>query len=199
MMRKFILVAFSGLAVLGLAGVSEAHTFGAYGAGFGGGFFHPLGGFDHVLAMLGVGLWAGLRGKNAVWRLPASFIAMMGVGGAAGMAGVFLPLAEVGIALSVFIIGIAVALPWNTKVAPMMALAGLFAIFHGYVHGEELPQAALPALYGAGFVLATSLLLMAGTWAGTAMRQAGRPGVHWRVASGGFMAAAGVFFLAGVL
>ena len=199
MMRKFGVAAFPVLAVLGLAGVSEAHTFGVYGAGFSGGFIHPLGGIDHVLAMLGVGLWAGLRGKDAVWRLPALFIAMMGVGGAAGLAGVSLPLAEAGIALSVFILGIVIALSWNTKMAVMMALVGLFAVFHGYVHGAELPQAARPVFYGAGFVLATSILLMAGTGAGGVMRQAGRPGMRWRVASGGFMTAAGIVFLVGVL
>jgi urease accessory protein len=33
------------------------------------------------------------------------------------------------------------------------ALVGIFAIFHGYAHGVELPKAAYPLAYGVGFVL----------------------------------------------
>ncbi len=198
MMRKYCTAAFSALAVLGFASVTEAHTFGAYGAGFGAGFLHPRGGLDHVLAMLGVGLWAGLMGKSAVWKLPALFIAMMLAGGVAGMIGMALPLAEVGIALSVLLVGIVIALPWNASVAARVGLAGFFAVFHGFAHGAEIPQAALPALYSAGFVLATSVLLVMGTGAGSVMRRAGRPGMRWREAAGGLIAAAGVVFLVSV-
>jgi urease accessory protein len=39
-----------------------------------------------------------------------------------------------------------------------MAIAAVFALFHGYAHGLEMPQAASPALYALGFVLATVFL-----------------------------------------
>src|SRR5262249_58899472 len=55
--------------------------------GFTHGFAHPLGGLDHVLAMVAVGLYAALLGGRALWLVPASFVGMMAVGGALGMAG----------------------------------------------------------------------------------------------------------------
>ena len=39
----------------------------------------------------------------------------------------------------------------------MMAVS-LFALFHGYAHGLEMPQAAMPWAYGTGFILATAML-----------------------------------------
>jgi urease accessory protein len=195
MIRKYCTAAFSALTVLGFAGVSEAHTFGAYGTMFGAGFLHPLGGLDHVLVMLGVGLWAGQMGKDTAWKLPALFVTMTLVGGVAGMIGISLPFAEAGIALSVLVVGIVIALSWNTGVVKGLGMAGLFAVFHGYAHGAEIPQAVMPALYSAGFILATSILLVMGSGAGSVIRRAGISGMHWREAVGGFIATAGVVFL----
>ena len=198
MIRKYCTAAFSALTVLGFAGVSEAHTFGAYGTMFGAGFLHPLGGLDHVLVMLGVGLWAGQMGKDTAWKLPALFVTMTLVGGVAGMIGISLPFAEAGIALSVLVVGIVIALSWNTDVVTGFGMAGFFAVFHGFAHGAEIPQAVLPALYSVGFILATSILLVTGSGAGSVIRRAGISGMHWHEAAGGFIATAGVVFLVSV-
>jgi urease accessory protein len=42
------------------------------------------------------------------------------------------------------------------------ALVSIFAVFHGYAHGTELPHAAAPLAYGVGFVTATGLLHASG-------------------------------------
>lgn len=50
------------------------------------GFLHPLTGLDHILAMVGVGLWAALlaaRKPSATLLLPAAFVVMMAAGAAA--------------------------------------------------------------------------------------------------------------------
>ena len=78
--------------------------------GFTAGFAHPLGGLDHLMAMLGIGLWAGLLGGRATWALPAAFLGAMALGGALGMAGLGLPMVEAGIAASVIVLGAVVAL-----------------------------------------------------------------------------------------
>jgi urease accessory protein len=122
------------------------------------GFLHPLGGIDHVLAMVAVGLLAAQLGGRALWLVPASFVAMMAVAGLAGMSGVGLPLTEVGIASSIIVLGGAVALRLAIPVAAAMALVGFFAIFHGYAHGLETPAMASGLLYGLGFVAATAML-----------------------------------------
>lgn len=161
-MKRVVLAA--GMAVLGFlaAGGAEAHVFGAWGGGLGEGFFHPMGGLDHVLAMVAVGLWAAQRGGRALWALPAAFLSMMAVGGLFGGAGIPLPWVEAGVAASVVVLGMAVA--WAPR-WPMLAglgLVGLFALYHGHAHGAEIPQTAAPALYAFGFLAATALLHGAG-------------------------------------
>jgi urease accessory protein len=122
------------------------------------GFMHPIGGLDHVLAMVAVGLFAAQLGGRALWLVPASFVAAMAAAGIAGMSGIALPLTETGIALSVIVLGGAIALRLAMPVAAAMALVGFFAIFHGYAHGIETPETASGLLYGLGFVAATALL-----------------------------------------
>jgi urease accessory protein len=122
------------------------------------GFLHPLGGLDHLLAMVAVGLFAAQLGGRALWLVPASFVSVMAAAGLAGMSGAALPMTEAGIALSIIVLGGAVALRASMPVAAAMALVGFFAIFHGYAHGVETPETASGLLYGLGFVAATAML-----------------------------------------
>ena len=122
------------------------------------GFLHPLGGIDHVLAMVAVGVLAAQLGGRALWAVPASFVAMMAAAGLAGMSGSPLPMTEAGIALSIIVLGGALALRLSMPIAAAMALVGFFAIFHGYAHGLATPETASGLLYGLGFVAATTLL-----------------------------------------
>lgn len=142
------------------------------------GFVHPLGGIDHVLAMVAVGLFAAQLGGRALWLAPASFVAAMAAAGLAGMSGLALPMTEVGIAASIVVLGGAIALRLAMPVAAAMALVAFFAMFHGYAHGLETPETASGLLYGLGFVAATALLhglgiaigLMVGRLEGTSGR-----------------------------
>src|SRR5262245_34569228 len=133
------------------------------------GFLHPLGGLDHVLAMVAVGLLAAQLGGRALWLVPASFVAAMAAAGLAGMAGVGLPLTEIGIAASVAVLGGAIALRLALPLAAAIALVGFFAMFHGYAHGLEMPGTASGLLYGLGFVAATALLHGLGIGIGLAL------------------------------
>ena len=176
-----------------------AHTGIGAAGGFAHGFWHPIGGLDHVLAMVAVGAFAVRLGGRAVWLVPAAFVAMMAVGGFAGMEGIQLPFVETGIALSVVVLGLAVAFQWKLPVAAASALVGLFAIFHGHAHGSEMPVDASGLAYAAGFMLATASLHVAGIGLGLAV---GRIGARSRLAlqaSGGAMALAGVALLSGYL
>ena len=156
-------IAAAATAVLTLAaGPALAHTGHAPVNGFASGFLHPLGGFDHLLAMVAVGAFAGLLGGRARWLVPASFLVMMAVGGALGLSGTALPFVELGIALSVVVVGGLVAFGAKPPVAVAMGVVGLFAVFHGHAHGAEAPLAASGVSYAAGFVIATALLHGAG-------------------------------------
>jgi urease accessory protein len=97
----------------------------------------------------------------------------MAAGGALGMAGVAVPLVEIGIALSVVVLGLAGALRLNVPTLAAMALVGIFAIFHGHAHGAEMPQDASGYAYAAGFIAATALLHGAGIALGLAVGRIG--------------------------
>lgn len=156
-MRSLRLV-LPAVALTALATAAEAHTgHGAMNA-FTAGFAHPLAGFDHLLAMVAVGLWAGLAGGRALWLWPAGFVAIMVLGGALGMAGVPMPLVEQGIVGSVVVIGLAAALAFRPPLAVGVAVAALAGLFHGHAHGMEVPADASGLAYACGFAVATALL-----------------------------------------
>ncbi|HEV7345525.1 MAG TPA: HupE/UreJ family protein [Devosia sp.] len=168
--------------------------------GFVHGFAHPIGGIDHVLAMLAVGVFAFVLGGRALWLLPLSFVSMMLAGFALGIARVDLPFVELGIALSSIAIGGAAATGRSMPVAVAAAMVGAFAIFHGYAHGAEMPQVTDALTYTLGFVAATALLHLVGL-AGAlgADRIAGRLGKTAGQFAGAAFAAGGVAVLAGWL
>lgn len=141
---------------------ASAHGGTGVPGGFEYGLIHPLIGLDHVLAMVSVGLWGAFLGRPLVCLLPTLFPLVMVLGAALGMYHVVLPAPELGIALSVLVLGGSVALAWRAPVWAASLLVSFFAIFHGYAHGVELPSAADPVGYSVGFVLATGLLHVAG-------------------------------------
>jgi urease accessory protein len=141
-----------------LGNAAEAHVIQEGVAGFGSGFEHPLTGPDHFLAMFAVGLWGAQMGGRSVWTLPVTFPLIMVAGGIAGMAGVPFPGVEIGIALSIVALGLAIAFAWRPAEWIALALISVFAICHGYAHGAELPNAADPADFAIGFVVATGLI-----------------------------------------
>ncbi len=140
---------------------AEAHT-GMPEIGLVSGFLHPITGWDHVVAMVGVGLWGAFLGAPAIWLLPVIFPLVMSLGGALGILGVPLPAIETGIALSGVVLGLAVLVGLRAPLWLAGTVVAIFAICHGYAHGRELPSAANPFAFGIGFVVATGLLHLAG-------------------------------------
>lgn len=159
--RALAVSAFAVLTAL-LASPAHAHTSEGLAGGFVSGLLHPILGFDHLVAMVAVGLWGAFLGMPAIWLLPVVFPAVMAVGGAIGISGLPLPGVEVLIAGSAIVLGGCVALAWRAPLWIAGILVGAFAIFHGHAHGTELPQAASPIAYAAGFVIATGALHLCG-------------------------------------
>ena len=155
------LIRMAGYALLALPGTAFAHP-GHETASAVHGLMHPFTGLDHLLAMLLVGLFAYQLGGRALWALPLAFLTAMGMGGVLGMASPGTGLVEIGIALSVIVLGAAVALNIKAPVALAAAVVGMFAVFHGYAHGAEMPTSAGAISYGAGFMLGTALLVAVG-------------------------------------
>ena len=169
-----------------------AHTFGAHGAGFADGLAHPFLGLDHLLAMLAVGIWAAQLGGVALWRVPTAFVTAMAAGALLAVPEVQVSWLETGIGASVLVLGLLVAFTVRLSGGLGLCVVALFALFHGFAHGVEMPEAASPGGYGLGFVLATASLHVAGILLGLAL---GR----FRLASlaaGSAIAATGLLLLA---
>jgi urease accessory protein len=162
------------------------------------GLLHPLSGLDHLLAMTAVGLVAAQLGGRALWVLPAAFLLLMIGGGALGMFGVPLPAVEIGIALSIVLLGVALA---TAKKWPLVAAAGIIAacgMVHGHAHGSEMPDLAAPWAYAVGYIAATAALHATGVTAGYfAMKH--QPAATGLRVSGAAISAAGLLILIGVL
>lgn len=180
-----------------LVRAAYAHDGTGVTGGFVSGFLHPLLGWDHVAAMVAVGLWGAFLGAPAVWVLPVVFPLVMAFGGVLGVAGVPVPAVELGIAASAVVLGVMVALAARPPLAVAAVIVGAFAIFHGHAHGTELPSAANAVAYSVGFVLATGLLHLCGiTFALLIRWPAGKAAVR---ACGAAIALAGVAFVLGFL
>jgi urease accessory protein len=176
--------------------VALAHQGGVIG-GFTSGFTHPILGWDHVIAMVAVGLWGAFLGMPAIWVLPVVFPLVMAFGGALGVMGVPVPSIETGIAVSSIVLGLMVAFAVRPPIWIAAVIVGAFAIFHGHAHGTELPGAANPITYSLGFVIATGMLHLLGIAFGLLVRwPLGKLAVR---TGGGVIAMLGVGFLTGMV
>ncbi len=190
----FVLVAlvYGAVAAFG-PDAALAHAEKEIGGGFISGLTHPVHGWDHVLAMVAVGLWGAFLGNPAIWILPVVFPLVMAFGAVLGILGVPIPAVELGIAASAVVLGLLILAAARLPLWIAAVIVGLFAIFHGFAHGEELPHAADAFAFGVGFVLATGLLHMAGIAFGLLVRwPAGTVAVR---AAGGVISLAGLAFL----
>jgi urease accessory protein len=160
------------------------------------GFLHPFSGADHLLAMIGVGMWAAFlaqRRSSAALLVPLAFMTMMALGAAAGFAGIKLPFAEAGVLASVFMLGGLVVAAVRVPVRIAMVVVGLFAVLHGYAHAIEAPETDA-GRYMLGFQVATALLHAVGLGLGVvAQRLVGDLGMR---ALGGLVLAGGALVVA---
>ncbi|MBB3595831.1 urease accessory protein [Rhizobium sp. BK529] len=199
-MRQSIKRVLLAVAAAAVPAAAYAHPAIGEAAGLGHGFAHPMTGLDHILAMVMVGVLAFQLGGRATWLLPTTFVLVMAAGGMLGMAGINLPFVELGIALSVVVLGAVVALNIKAPVAAAMAIVGFFAIFHGHAHGSEMPENAAGLAYAIGFMTATAMLHVAGLALGFAIGRGGeRSGFLATRLAGGIATIAGVGILAGLI
>lgn len=188
---------FHSLAVLVSLGTLPeavlAHTGAGSMHGFSAGLAHPFVGPDHLLTMLAVGFWAAALGSRALWFVPLSFVTVMAVGAGLQHFGLVLPSAEMTVALSVAVMGLILVVNWRVGYGFAGALAAAFALFHGYVHAEEIGRDMGAFHYAGGFLIATAVLHVLGMLLGAAV---GRLDLL-RQALGAFCAGVGVYLLTG--
>jgi urease accessory protein len=178
--------------------VSPALAFAHIGQGdISGGFLagleHPVFGLDHVVAMVAVGIWGAQLRQPAIWVLPVTFPLVMSFGGILGGLGVPIPGIEIGIATSAIVLGAMIALAARPPLWVAGVIVGVFAIFHGYAHGAELPESANAISYAMGFVIATGSLHALGILIGVINKW--KAGEKILRAGGVLIALCGIYFL----
>ena len=157
-----------------LPSFAYAHVGAGEASGFMHGLAHPIGGLDHICAMLAVGLWAARMGGRSLGAVPLPFVGVMALGGALPMLGIGLPFVEQGIVLSVLLLGVLIAASVRLPLWLSSGMVGTFALWHGYAHGAEMPELASGIGYTLGFMLATALLHAAGIAFGLGMQRISR-------------------------
>lgn len=161
--NQFWLYIVGSIVLTGLIpGVANAHTGVGDTNGFLHGLSHPIGGLDHILAMVAVGLWAAQIGGRALWLIPSAFVLAMSGSSILGHFGLPLPGVEQGILASDFVLGLLILFAARLPLAVSMGIVGVLAIFHGYAHGAEMPETVSGLTYGMGFILSTGILHLIG-------------------------------------
>jgi urease accessory protein len=117
----------------------------------------------------------------------------MALGFCAALIGSGVPMIEVGITASVLGLGLAVMLNLQPSIVLGAGACGLFGIFHGFAHGAEISPAVSAVDYGAGFLLASALLLGCGIVLDGAVRRV--PAMSQVLGGGVALAGAALFFV----
>lgn len=196
-MCRLLLALSLFVAAVHLPDAAFAHTEGEAVSGFFSGLSHPISGWDHILAMIAVGIWGALLGPPALWVLPIAFPVAMAAGGMLGLLGTPLPSVEIGIAVSSIVLGLFILTNMRLSLVVAIPLVMIFALFHGHAHGTELAPGADAVLYSLGFVIATGLLHAFGIAIGAVDRlPVGRTVLR---ALGGGVLLGGTYFLVGAV
>jgi len=166
--------------------------------GFLSGLVHPVLRYDHLLAVLSVGILSAQIGGRAIWTVPSTFVVVMAFGGVLGLIDVGLSTTEIGIALSLIILGAIIASERRLPIILTMIGVGFFAIFHGYAHGNEMPQTAQPFTYALGFLTGTAIIHITGVLIGDISKRYQRGSQVLRF-GGGLIALVGLLFVFGII
>jgi urease accessory protein len=180
----------AGLPVAAVAHEANSLTYGSFLSGL----THPVLGWDHFLAMVCVGVVSAQIGGRAIFTVPATFVAVMAIGGLLGLMDIGLSAIEMGIAISVIALGSVIAGDKRLPLSLAMLGVAVFAVFHGYAHGAEIPTVAKPVTYAAGFLTGTAALHVLGLVIGDISQHYQKGKLVLRVAGVG-IASTGILFL----
>jgi urease accessory protein len=182
-----LLLAASALPTLG-----HAHPGNALVYDCASGIAHPFHGWDHIAAMVAVGVFSAQLGGRARWLLPATFITVMTCAAILGTRGFTLPGIETMIATSVLVFGLLIATTARLPLAANASIVALFALAHGIAHGAEIPAQTDAVSYTAGFLISTAALHGLGLFFGY---HAGLRSAHFPRAAGVGCATVGAVLL----
>ncbi len=177
-MNRAIRAALVATACAALSAPAAAHSGHGETSGFAAGFLHPVGGIDHLIAIISIGVLAAMLDRRQRFVIPSTFLVFMALGAALSMGGLELAFMEMVIAGSVVAVGLMIASGVKLPALALVGFAAIAAVFHGAAHGAELPPNTDGLLFGAGFLSATALLLGLGLAIGSALERI-QVSHHW--------------------
>ena len=139
--------------------------------GFFSGIIHPLMGIDHVIAIIGVAIWSYQISKSSIWILPLAFLIAMLIGAGIGIIAIPLYSVEIVIAFSGIFLGLFIVMDEKFPLWVSIPVVSIFALFHGYAHGVELPLTSTPIMYMLGFSITVALLMIFGIVVATILKK----------------------------
>ena len=145
--------------LLAFPALAQAHPGHDAGLSFAAGALHPLAGIDHLFALLAVGLLAARMGGRATIAIPAAFLTLLGAGLAIGYAGVQLVFMEAAILVSILVCALLALAPPRRLPVATSALVGVFALFHGNVHGCEAAAGIGREPYASGLMMTSAFVI----------------------------------------
>ena len=154
------------------------------------GFGHPVIGFDHLAAIVGVGILAALAGRSAAVVLAFSVAVIAGVG--LHLAKIDLPASELFVGLTTLLIGGLVIARQSMAAGLAAALFAIAGLVHGYALGESIVGAEASPL--AAYLLG---LLIIQTAIGVCVYAAVRSLARWPARTAGLTAVGVLVALAG--
>lgn len=189
--QKTLIVLLAGLCI-SLNAIAHGN---ADNNGFMSGILHPAIGLDHLLAMLSVGMLSAKIGGRAIWYVPATFIIVMFFGNALGIYYPDIVNIELGISLSIVVLGTALLFKKSPSVFLAVPVVAFFALLHGHAHGTEMPDAAEPFLYALGFMTGTTIIHILGIIIVELLNKTSKAKLIIQVI-GGLIVSAGLYFVA---
>lgn len=169
-------------ALLLLPQTTTAHSPDLVSPGIVQGIVHPLGGADHIAAILAVGLWAACMGGRNLQHLAISFVASMAVGAVLAVRAVSLQWVEPGIMTSLLVLGFFLVVNFRPSRSSAGIIVAMFGIFHGYAHGTVIANAADSWAFMAGLTGASLALIFLGSVTARILR---RMNWNWAIRGGG--------------
>lgn len=152
-----------GLAIVVAAIIAFTLHYGSGDPTYRAAFYRPVNYLPQALGIVALGLLAAQLGGQSFYIVAGLFLAMMAAGAFLAMRGMRLPEVDGGIALSVVVLGLLVALTTRTETWVALAVAALFGVAHGYRLGA--PGSATISHFG-GFLLAGVALIAGGALVG---------------------------------
>jgi urease accessory protein len=122
------------------------------------GVMHPLTGLDHLVFMLGLGLYAGFVGRRVAPWLGLLSLAAIITGAAPWTVDIPSAAIEAGVLVSLVLMGVALVYRRLLPVASVLPAAFMLSFVHGLAHGETDYIGMDRAIFIAGLVMTSGAL-----------------------------------------